>query len=701
MIPLPLLQGVLLYAMVALSQLMVLQVEVLSDAALLLSLAVLALSLVPRRHGWRALRPLTNVSLLLFMAWSVVSVLWGQRPLLAPAVDLVVVLWAFKLLLRRNERDDIQVLALSFLAMAVVGVLSDTLAYGLVLAGYLILAVFTLGVTRLRWVGRPEVRLSRSLALSLVGGVVLVLVGTFFLFFTLPRLHLGYGLRDDPMAQMRTGLSERIDLRRGGQLSPDDRVVLRAQMPPRTAGVYWRAVVFDHFDGVTWTVSPYLRLSAALGAFAELSLGDPPTLGVRVSAAELDTDVLPTPPGGRVLRVLAPQVGVAHLDWGGLWRVPGIRHSGPVSYEVLVPEGGRPAPVAPLSAWERRLYLRLSRPLSPYVARAVARAVPEGASARETAVAIEAYLRMRMRYTLDLPTRGPDPVADFFFLQPWGHCEIFSTTMVVLLRHRGIAARNVGGYFSDEYGPLTGTHVVRARHAHSWVEAWLPGEGWVRFDPTPAQLHGAGGPRAMWQQAQGWWQRWVVNYAMREQLSLLGSPALSRGSDMAAAAPRLWQALLLWLLPLVVAFTVLRGQRWLLERQVAPWAVSVAALLVLAGQALLLTSWTAWLAALFGGAVVLWRLRPGRQVLPYRRHVLTPLVLRLRARLGRRASTRGLANLAPAALSRALAARGLGASAAWVEAYGALRFGPGAVSPADVRRLRRQWRAVARELRRA
>ena len=29
--------------------------------------------------------------------------------------------------------------------------------------------------------------------------------------------------------------------------------------------------------------------------------------------------------------------------------------------------------------------------------------------------------------------------------------------------------------------------VVRQQHAHSWVEAQLPGQGWVIFDPTPPQ----------------------------------------------------------------------------------------------------------------------------------------------------------------------------------------------------------------------
>ena len=58
--------------------------------------------------------------------------------------------------------------------------------------------------------------------------------------------------------------------------------------------------------------------------------------------------------------------------------------------------------------------------------------------------------------------------------------------MALLLRMAGVPARVVTGFSSGSLDTKTKEYVVRDLDAHSWVEVWFRGIGWVTFDPTPA-----------------------------------------------------------------------------------------------------------------------------------------------------------------------------------------------------------------------
>ena len=97
------------------------------------------------------------------------------------------------------------------------------------------------------------------------------------------------------------------------------------------------------------------------------------------------------------------------------------------------------------------------------------------------------HLQAHYRYTLAPGAfRTDDPLAEFLFEKKEAYCEYFASAAVVLLRLQGVPARFVKGL---SVGPQTdvggGLHVVRESDAHAWVEAWVPGEGWVEADPTP------------------------------------------------------------------------------------------------------------------------------------------------------------------------------------------------------------------------
>ncbi|AIY04690.1 transglutaminase-like cysteine protease [Planococcus sp. PAMC 21323] len=88
---------------------------------------------------------------------------------------------------------------------------------------------------------------------------------------------------------------------------------------------------------------------------------------------------------------------------------------------------------------------------------------------------------------IPVPKEGEDYVDQFLFDTKRGYCDNFSTSMVVLLRSLDIPARWVKGFAEGELIDTNGEtdiYEVTNNNAHSWVEAYMPGVGWMLFEPT-------------------------------------------------------------------------------------------------------------------------------------------------------------------------------------------------------------------------
>ncbi|HEY5579336.1 MAG TPA: DUF3488 and transglutaminase-like domain-containing protein, partial [Acidimicrobiia bacterium] len=64
-----------------------------------------------------------------------------------------------------------------------------------------------------------------------------------------------------------------------------------------------------------------------------------------------------------------------------------------------------------------------------------------------------------------------------------GYCEQFATAMAVMARTIDVPSKVVLGFTPGEV--VGDTVIIREKFAHAWVELWIAGHGWVRFDPTP------------------------------------------------------------------------------------------------------------------------------------------------------------------------------------------------------------------------
>ena len=114
-------------------------------------------------------------------------------------------------------------------------------------------------------------------------------------------------------------------------------------------------------------------------------------------------------------------------------------------------------------------------------------------SAYDKARAIQSYFsRSGFVYRTEdvpVPAADQDYVDQFLFETKYGYCDNYSTAMVVMLRSIGIPARWVkgftGGTETTSDNPAYREFEITNNNAHSWVEAYIGGVGWMPFEPTP------------------------------------------------------------------------------------------------------------------------------------------------------------------------------------------------------------------------
>lgn len=96
---------------------------------------------------------------------------------------------------------------------------------------------------------------------------------------------------------------------------------------------------------------------------------------------------------------------------------------------------------------------------------------------------LEAYFE-EAGYEYSLEYVPPDDSIEYFiFESKTGYCTNYATAMTLMARSVGLPARYVEGFAAFEKTDEN-TFVVRDSCAHAFVEVYIPGAGWLTFDPT-------------------------------------------------------------------------------------------------------------------------------------------------------------------------------------------------------------------------
>lgn len=358
---------------------------------------------------------------------------------------------------------------------------------------------------------------------------------TAVIFVSFPRLGLGFLAMDSGGGPV-SGFSNRVELGEVGRIKQNNTVVMRVEFrkngkvyrPP--SKVLWRGVSLDHYDGTIWysTMPVARQILNIRGREARLfTVPAPKEMVVQdiymesFNSPVIFTYGIPLEIDGTFKKIQMDQgYSLQTLD----------KHTGPKRYTVIADIGNpttnypRPVHFNTHNIYPKR-FLQLSK-TSPRIRKLARDLVDESDPGTVKAGKILKYLKKHYRYSLDMERKTHKTALDeFLFVRKEGHCEYFASAMAVLLRLNGIPSRIINGFAGTEWNDLGQYMIVRQTHAHSWVEAYIPGQGWQVYDPTPPDPAAiSDSPNMLTHRLdlmRLYWQRYVIRYSMQDQTQLV------------------------------------------------------------------------------------------------------------------------------------------------------------------------------------
>lgn len=107
--------------------------------------------------------------------------------------------------------------------------------------------------------------------------------------------------------------------------------------------------------------------------------------------------------------------------------------------------------------------------------------IQRGGATDTVAMLSEMASSIRREFTyVARPAKGTQTPIETLKLRQ-GTCRDFAVLMIEAVRALGFAARFVSGYV---YNPSPQEGRIGGGNTHAWVRVFLPGSGWVEFDPT-------------------------------------------------------------------------------------------------------------------------------------------------------------------------------------------------------------------------
>ena len=492
------------------------------------------------RHGWPKPTWLIRIALILFSAATVFAA-YGTIIGRDPGVALLIVMLSNKLLEMHGTRDAYVSLFIAYFLV----ITHFLYTQSLLTASYMVLAVILITATLLQINqlpdsgNRPVGDLLKQSVMLLLQAVPLMLV--FFVLF--PRANGPIWATPADAQNAQTGLSDQMNPGSVSALTQSDAIAFRVRFHddvPANDLQYWRGPVLWFTDGRTWSRNSMTPPAAAMESPAFEALSEPLRYTVTLEphyrrwlfALDLPRKLTINARITTDFQLLSPRVITKRIRYEA---------QSVLRYRVHA-----------LTEQQRQRALQYPQKRNPRLYRLGRQWRQQYQTDRHIVQAALRHFREEPYfYTLTPPAlAGNDPMDEFFFDVRKGFCEHYAASFALLMRAAGIPARVILGYQGGEHNEFGDYFIVRQKDAHAWVEVWLDGAGWTRFDPTAAVapnrvLNGIDAATAQddrrqtigflreglltrlldlarqsWDAANNGWNQWVLTYNQTRQSRL-------------------------------------------------------------------------------------------------------------------------------------------------------------------------------------
>jgi hypothetical protein len=162
----------------------------------------------------------------------------------------------------------------------------------------------------------------------------------------------------------------------------------------------------------------------------------------------------------------------------------------PANAPAFIPNPNRPDLEPPVTYYDPSIlqtYLQFPRNLDPNIKILAENLTQTAPTMYDKAVALESYFHSHYTYNTNMSVPAGQEAVSWFLFRDNSHigfCNYFSTAMVIMARELGIPARVVEGYTNGKFDVKQNQWVIRGTDAHSWVQIYFAGYGWVNFEPS-------------------------------------------------------------------------------------------------------------------------------------------------------------------------------------------------------------------------